>query len=278
MNSSDQRGRGGGEVASSDRPRAERSGVGTPAEAAAIFGPSLPAAERYAGLLADAGVERGLIGPAEAGRVWDRHLLNCAAIAGLVRARGSLADIGSGAGLPGIVLALLKPGVQVTLVESMARRVSFLEECVDELGLTNVVIVRGRAEDLAGHLAVDVVTARAVAPLEKLAGLCLGLLKPGGLALAMKGASAGAELARARPVLAGLGVRDARVVEVGSGDGAAAATVVMFSAGGRPGRNRRPGPGRRPATNPGNLGRGLQPDAGRSGSRRGRPNARRGGS
>jgi 16S rRNA (guanine527-N7)-methyltransferase len=244
--------------------------------AAAVFGAAFPVAEKYAQLLAGPAVELGVIGPAEADRLWDRHLLNCAAIARLVPARCSLADIGSGAGLPGIVLALLRPGVRVTLVEAMARRVSFLERCVAELGLDNVDVLRGRAEDLAGRLTVDVVTARAVAPLEKLAGLCVGLLRPGGRALAIKGASAETELARSRPVLARLGVSDARVVEVGSADGAAAATVVVFTAAGRPGAQRRGAGVQRPGGYPGERVPGGQRRAGPPG-RRSRPNNKRGG-
>jgi 16S rRNA (guanine527-N7)-methyltransferase len=249
---------------------------GAAAAAAAVFGETLPAAEKYAQLLAGRGVELGVIGPAEAERLWERHLLNCAAIARLIPARCSLADIGSGAGLPGIVLALLLPGARVTLVEAMARRVSFLEECVGELGLGNVEVIRGRAEDLAGRLVVDVVTARAVAPLEKLAGLCVGLLRPGGRALAIKGASAETELARARPVLARLGVSDARVVEVGSADGAAAARVVVFTAAGRAGAQRRGAGAQRPAGPPGDRAAAGQRRSGSPG-RRGRPNSRRGG-
>ncbi len=244
--------------------------------AAAVFGTALPAAEKYAQLLAGRGVELGVVGPGEAERVWDRHLLNCAAIARLVPTRCWLADIGSGAGLPGIVLALLLPGVRVTLIEAMARRVSFLEQCVAELGLKNVEVVRGRAEDLAGRLVVDVVTSRAVAPLEKLAGWSIGLLRPGGKALAIKGASAELELTRARPVLARLGVTDARVVEVGSADGAAAATVVVFSAPGSHGAQRRDAGGLRPVGHPGDYRAGPQRGAGPPG-RRARPNSRRGG-
>jgi 16S rRNA (guanine527-N7)-methyltransferase len=154
--------------------------------------------------------------------------------------------------------------------------VSFLEECVAELGLDNVEVVRGRAEDLAGRLTVDFVTARAVAPLEKLAGLCVGLLRPGGRALAIKGASAEMELARAQPVLAQLGVSDARVVEVGSADGAAAATVVVFTAAGRPGAQRRGAGVQRSGGYPGERVAGGQRRAGPPG-RRSRPNNRRGG-
>jgi 16S rRNA (guanine527-N7)-methyltransferase len=201
-----------------------------PPGAAAVFGEALPLARKYADLLVGPGVERGVVGPAESDRIWDRHLLNCAAIARLIPVRSWVVDVGSGAGLPGIVLALLLPSARITLVESLARRVTFLEECVAELDLANVEIVRARAEDLAGQLAADVATARAVAPLDKLAGLCLGLVRPGGKVIAVKGASAEAELTRARPALARLGVTDARVSEVGSADGAATATVVMFTA------------------------------------------------
>src|SRR5215469_3804251 len=143
--------------------------------AAEMFGDALPQAARYAELLTGVGVERGVLGPAEAERIWERHLLNCGAVARLVPARCSVVDLGSGAGLPGIVLAILLPGVQVTLLEPLARRVEFLQQSVAELGLANVEVVRGRAEELAGQLAGDVVTARAVAPLDKLAGLSLGV-------------------------------------------------------------------------------------------------------
>jgi 16S rRNA (guanine527-N7)-methyltransferase len=236
------------------------AGLGpVPAAAAAVFGDVLPTAIRYAELLAGPGVERGLIGPAEASRIWDRHLFNSAAIAGLAPAGGWIVDVGSGAGLPGLVLALLLPSARLTLVEPMARRVAFLDECVGELGLTNVEVRRGRAEELSGDLAADMVTARAVAPLAKLAALCAGLARPGGLVVAMKGSSAAAELASATAELADLGVTDARVAQVGSGTGPGAATVVMFTVAGRraerevrrngrgPGRGsrRRSGPGRR---------------------------------
>lgn len=245
--------------------------------AEAVFGDALPIATKYARLLAGPGVERGVLGPAEAERIWDRHLLNSAAIARLVPSRSSVADIGSGAGLPGIVLAMLLPAVRVTLIEAMARRVSFLEECVSELGLANVDVLRGRAEDLAGQLVVDVVTARAVAPLDKLAGLCIGLVRPGGKVLAIKGASAEAELVKARPVLARLGVSDARVVSVGSADGVSTATVVVFSAPERRGGDHRGQPGQRLSGRPGGRPGGPQRAAGPGGGRRARPNSRRGG-
>jgi 16S rRNA (guanine527-N7)-methyltransferase len=196
-----------------------------------VFGPALADAERYARLLAGPAVERGLIGPREVPRLWDRHLLNSAAVAELVPHPCSLIDLGSGAGLPGIVLALLLPDVQVTLLEPMLRRVTFLHECVDSLRLRNTRVVRGRAEDLAGQISADVVTARAVAPLDRLAALALGLVRPGGLVLAVKGAGAAREVAAARAALRRLGVRDVGVLRAGSGKVDPAATVVRLTAG-----------------------------------------------
>jgi 16S rRNA (guanine527-N7)-methyltransferase len=247
--------------------------------AAAIFGDALPQAEKYAELLAGSGVERGLIGPAEADRIWERHLLNCAAVAHLLPARCSLVDVGSGAGLPGIVLAMMMPEARVTLLEPLARRVDFLTEAVAELGLTNAEVVRARAEELAGQISADVVTARAVAPLDKLAGLTLGLLRPGGRVVAIKGSTAEAELVKARPVLARLGVTDAKLVRAGSPGGGAAATVVTFTAPDHRGSAR---PGTRMAGQAAGRGpnsggkRAGQPGASTAG-RRSRPNSRRGG-
>jgi 16S rRNA (guanine527-N7)-methyltransferase len=201
-----------------------------PQEAAVLFGDALPAAVAYADLLTGPGVDRGLVGPAEAVRIWDRHLLNCAVVADLVPAQCVLADLGSGAGLPGIVLALLRPEAEVLLVESMARRVAFLTECVQTLGLPRVRVIRGRAEDLAGEISADIVTARAVAPLGKLAGWAIGLCRPGGTVLAIKGASAPSEVSESRSVLHQLGVRDLAVLQVGSEMVDPPATVVRFTA------------------------------------------------
>jgi 16S rRNA (guanine527-N7)-methyltransferase len=244
-------------------------------EAAALFGTELPRAEQYAGLLIGVGTERGIVGPAEAARIWDRHLLNCGVIARLLPAACSIVDIGSGAGLPGVVLAMLRPDSRVTLLEPMARRVTFLEECAAELALSNVEVVRGRAEELAGKLAADVVTSRAVAPLDKVAVLSAGLARPGGRVLAMKGASAAAELTRARPVLARLGIGDARIVTVASASGTISATLVTCTTStGRSG-----GPpvtaGRRPQQGQDGA-RGGQ-WGGAAGRRQSRPNSRRGG-
>jgi 16S rRNA (guanine527-N7)-methyltransferase len=191
----------------------------------------MAAAEHYMRLLAGPAVARGLIGPREVPRLWDRHLLNSAAVAELVPPRSSLVDLGSGAGLPGIVLALLRPDLTVTLLEPMLRRVTFLSECVQALGLENTQVCRGRAEEFAGRMSADVVTARAVAPLDRLAALALGLVRPGGIVLAIKGAGAEQEVAAARRGLARLGVRDVDVVRAGSGRVNPAATVVRLTAG-----------------------------------------------
>jgi 16S rRNA (guanine527-N7)-methyltransferase len=158
--------------------------------------------ERYAALLADEGVLRGLIGPREVARLWDRHLVNCALLAPLVPANAALADLGSGAGLPGLVVALARPDVQVTLIEPMARRTAFLEEAVERLGLESVEVVRGRAEEWDRPERFDVVTARALAPLPKLLRWALPLVRPGGAVLAMKGSSAADEIAAASAELA----------------------------------------------------------------------------
>ncbi len=195
----------------------------------AVFGEAAATAERYAGLLAGVGVERGVLGPNEVPRIWERHLLNSAAVAELVPGPCSLVDLGSGAGLPGIVLAMLLRDSEVVLLEPMLRRATFLEECVAELGLGNARVVRARAEQMAGELAVDVVTARAVAPLDRLAALAVGLLKPGGIVLAVKGAKASAEVRDAKAALDRLGLRDAEVLVAGSGKVDPAATVVRLT-------------------------------------------------
>jgi 16S rRNA (guanine527-N7)-methyltransferase len=195
-----------------------------------VFGPALGQAERYAGLLAGPGVEQGLIGPREPARLWDRHLMNCAAVAELIPQACSVIDLGSGAGLPGVVIAMLRPDATIILLEPMARRVAFLAECVRVLGLGNTLVRRGRAEEVAGQLAADVVIARAVAPLERLAGLALGLTRPGGLVLAIKGAGAAEELTRAQPVLRRLRARDVTISRPGSGKVSPPPTVIRLTA------------------------------------------------
>jgi 16S rRNA (guanine527-N7)-methyltransferase len=211
-----------------------------PVEATEVFGSALETAQRFAELLATDGVIRGLIGPRETSRLWDRHLLNCALVADLVPEQGELVDIGSGAGLPGVVLAILRPSVRVILLEPMLRRSVFLDECVARLGLANATVVRGRAEEMVGVIRADIATARAVAPLDRLVGWAAGVLRPGGQILAIKGESAADELAAAGPVLSRLGVRSAEVLRVDHGRVVSATTVVRVVIGGR-GREERAG-------------------------------------
>jgi 16S rRNA (guanine527-N7)-methyltransferase len=203
----------------------------TPQAAAEVFGAGLARVEAYAGLLAGPGTERGLLGPREVGRLWERHLLNCAGLAQLVDDGQHVLDLGSGAGLPGLVLALQRPAVHVVLVEPLLRRATFLTECVEALALANVEVRRARAEELAGKVVVDVVTARAVAPVDRLAGWALPLLRPGGRLLALKGERAAEELAQAGPALRRLGAVASSVVEVGSPDLCTHARVVAVEAG-----------------------------------------------
>ena len=202
-----------------------------PDSAAEVFGPMLGKARQYAHILGTRGVEWGVIGPREVPRLWDRHLLNCAVIAELVPASANeLADIGSGAGLPGVVLAMLLPRLRLTLIEPLERRAKFLGECLTELDLVNATVLRARAEDLTGKLSADVATARAVAPLDRLAPLAAGVVRHGGMVLAIKGSSAETELAKARPALRRIGARGAEVLRVGHGKVDPATTVVRFFA------------------------------------------------
>lgn len=186
--------------------------------------------EDYAALLAGAGVERGLIGPREVPRLWTRHLLNCAVVAPLVAEGASVVDVGSGAGLPGLVWAIVRPDLRVTCVEPLLRRATFLEESVAALGLgERVSIVRARAEEVprsGSGLRGDVVTARAVAPLDRLASWAVPLVAPGGELLALKGRAALDEVEAARATLERLGVREVEVVECGQGIVDPATTVV----------------------------------------------------
>lgn len=184
----------------------------------------------YAELLATQGTLRGLIGPREVPRLWDRHLLNCAVVERLIPEGAAVADIGTGAGLPGIVLAIVRPDLQVDLVEPLLRRTTFLQEAVDSLGLGNATVVRSRAEDLP-PASYDVVTSRAVAPLAKLARWCLPLCVEGGLMLAMKGASAEEELDASERELMKLGAEVCHIHELGGDELANPTTVVSIVAG-----------------------------------------------
>ncbi|MFD3748468.1 16S rRNA (guanine(527)-N(7))-methyltransferase RsmG [Nocardia sp. NPDC058633] len=190
-----------------------------PAAAARVFGDRLDIARRYYAALATAGVERGLIGPREVPRLWERHILNCAVIGELIDEGASVVDIGSGAGLPGIPLAMARPDLRITLVEPLLRRTIFLSEFIEEAGL-DVTVVRGRAEQ-SGVIkeagGADVVTSRAVAPLAKLAHWSLPLLRDHGRMLALKGTSAAEELERDGAALIRDGATDLRVVGCGAG-------------------------------------------------------------
>lgn len=216
-----------------------------PAVAAAVFPPGrLPVLQKYADLLADAGVVRGLIGPREVERLWDRHLVNCGLLAPLVPEDARVVDLGSGAGLPGLVLAAARPDLRVTLVEPMLRRTTFLTEAVELLGLDRVTVVRGRAEQWRGGERFDVATARALAPLSRLLGWALPWLEPDGSLLAMKGSSAPDEVDAARGELDHWGAA-AQVHELAV-PGATATVVVRVVPSGGPGLGwRSPGKARR---------------------------------
>ncbi|MDG4763051.1 16S rRNA (guanine(527)-N(7))-methyltransferase RsmG [Solwaraspora sp. WMMD406] len=183
-----------------------------PPAAHEVFGARLETAVRYAEFLAADGVLRGLIGPREVPRLWDRHLLNCAALAELIPVGTTVVDVGSGAGLPGLVLAVARPDLSVVLVEPLARRCAFLTEAVRLLGLAaSVEVVRARAEEVARDHPdgmAPIVTARAVAPLDRLVGWCLPLVESDGRLLAMKGSSAATEIAEHRAAVVRAGGSD----------------------------------------------------------------------
>jgi 16S rRNA (guanine527-N7)-methyltransferase len=194
---------------------------------------------RYVEILAGPGLERGLMGPREVPRLWDRHILNCAVVAdpelGLIPAGSLVADVGSGAGLPGLVWALVRPDISVILIEPLLRRATFLTESVVALGLTDrVSVLRGRAEKVATSpqwAGVDVVTARAVAPMDRLLGWTIPLLKPQGRLVAMKGASAQSELDSAQEVLKEFNISSTEVVTCGAGVVDQLTTVVIARRG-----------------------------------------------
>jgi 16S rRNA (guanine527-N7)-methyltransferase len=205
----------------------------------AVFGVRIGLASTFAHELAGSAVERGLIGPREVPRLWERHLLNCAAVADLVPEGSSVGDVGSGAGLPGLVLAIVRPDLRVTLIEPLQRRVIWLAEVVDRLELRGLVtVLRSRAED-SPQRDFDVVTARAVASLDVLAGWCLPLVRSGGVMLALKGQSAADELARAEPTLRRSGACQWDVRRCGEGVLPVPTTVIRVLAGTRPVGRRR---------------------------------------
>jgi 16S rRNA (guanine527-N7)-methyltransferase len=212
-----------------------------PAGARRVFGDRIDKAVRYAELLATDGIERGLIGPREVDRLWDRHLLNSAAIEELITDGARIIDAGSGAGLPGVPLALARPDLRITLVEPMLRRTEFLLEVVGELGIDSDV-VRGRIEEAAVRErvgTVDAVTCRAVAALDKLTEWCVPVLRPGGQLLAIKGEHANEEVRRHRRVMASRGAGTVRVVTCGGDYLDPPTTVVVAERTGAATRARR---------------------------------------
>ena len=189
----------------------------TPTVAATVFGPRLDVAEAYVALLADTGISHGLIGPREAPRLWDRHVLNSAVVQPVFAEGARVADIGSGAGLPGIPLAIARPDLQMVLVEPLQRRTIWLTSTIQALGLTNVEVHRGRAESLWGAERFRHVTARAVARTGELARITLPLLAAGGSLQALKGESAASELDEDAALLRSLGASRWSVARFGAG-------------------------------------------------------------
>ncbi|PZF30298.1 16S rRNA (guanine(527)-N(7))-methyltransferase RsmG [Curtobacterium sp. MCLR17_045] len=188
-----------------------------PAAAAALFGDQIEVARSFTNELARRGEELGLIGPLELPRLWTRHILNSALLAPLLEARGRVADVGSGAGLPGLVLAIARPDVEFVLIEPMERRTDWLRAESDRLGLQNVTVLRGRAEDVADDVVVDQVTARAVSALSKLIPLTVPLVRSGGQLILMKGARVDEEIEKARKVILRKRLSDVEVLELGEG-------------------------------------------------------------
>jgi 16S rRNA (guanine527-N7)-methyltransferase len=216
---------------------AARQGADNPA-IEALFGERTDLALTYAGHLASTAVERGLVGPREVPRLWERHILNCAVVGELIPQEACVADIGSGAGLPGLAVALARPDLSVVLVEPLQRRVLWLTEVIEDLRLDRVAVVRGRAEELAGEVSVDIAMARAVAGLAELATWCLPLVRPGGHFLALKGRTAADELKSSERALRQAGAARWELLRVGGSLLEEPTTVVRIRAGDRGSRER----------------------------------------
>lgn len=199
--------------------------------AQSVFGQRLSLARRYVEHLATSGMERGLLGPREVPRLWSRHVLNCAVVADLIPQAAEVADVGSGAGLPGLTLAIARPDLRLTLIEPLERRCIWLNEVVDDLELENVTVFRSRAEQAIDHVNADVVTARAVSALGNLARLTMPLVHGHGEVLAIKGRSAAEEVQKASKVLRKLGADRTEVVIAGADILDEPTTVVRISIG-----------------------------------------------
>lgn len=194
-----------------------------------LFGDAWPAVSGFHALLADQGVLRGLVGPREVSKLWERHVVNSAAVVPFLPTTGQIVDVGSGAGLPGIVVAAMRPEAEVVLLEPMERRTDWLTEVVERLELDNARVVRGRAEDQIGRLRADAVTARAVAALGKLYPWTLPLLSVGGELVALKGGRAGDEVAAGQDVLERLGGGAVRIEAAPTLEGLDPTTVVIVT-------------------------------------------------
>ncbi len=196
-----------------------------------IFGDRLDLAKRYVDHLATSGIERGLLGPREVPRLWSRHVLNCAVIESVMEKDAEVADVGSGAGLPGLCLAIARPDLNLTLIEPLERRCIWLSEVIDDLGLTNVTVMRGRAEQMVDVVNARYVTARAVSALTNLAGLTIPLLHGEGELIAIKGRSAAEEIDKASKAIRKLGGKKTEVLVIGEGLLNEPTTVVRIKVG-----------------------------------------------
>ncbi|MGW2092422.1 16S rRNA (guanine(527)-N(7))-methyltransferase RsmG [Promicromonospora sukumoe] len=220
-----------GETGSAEAEVFDGETLGASDAVKAYLGDGYDGVVRYAELLRDQGELRGLIGPREVPRIWERHILNSAAVVPYLPQTGSVADIGSGAGLPGIVIAAMRPQLQVILVEPMERRTTWLAEVVSELGLTNVEIKRGRAEEYHGAFEADAVTSRAVAALSKLVRMSMPLVRVGGELVILKGRNVAQEVEPARKVLRKYAVGDPEILEGATVDGVETTTILRVRRG-----------------------------------------------
>ena len=185
-----------------------------PIEAAAVFGDRIDLARGYAAALVRDSDLLGLLGPREMPRLWSRHILNSAVVAELVPSGKTVCDIGSGAGLPGIPMAIVLPDTLFTLIEPMERRSDWLISVIDELGLKNVEVIRARAEEVGEVF--DIATARAVSALPKLLRMCIPLVRHGGEILALKGSKAAEEIEEAKRIQKKLGVESFKIEFAGA--------------------------------------------------------------